>query len=252
MSDVTAAAVVIGNEVLSGRTQDANIAYLGRALGDLGIALAEVRIVRDGEAAIVGAVNALRSEHDYVFTTGGIGPTHDDITTACVAKAFGAPLWRHPVAVSYLLQQYGAENLNEARLKMAYIPDGAELIENPVSRAPGFRLGNVYVLPGVPRIMQAMFEGIRHCLRGGAPLGSRTISAFAPEGVIAGPLAEVQMRHDQVEIGSYPFVRSGRFGASLVIRSADPAAIDAAASEISAFLLTMGVEPIEETVENAA
>lgn len=252
MSDVTAAAVVIGNEVLSGRTQEANLAYLGKELGELGIALAEVRIVRDDEAAIVSAVNELRFQHSYLFTTGGIGPTHDDITTASVGKALGAPLWRHPLAVSYLLQQYGSENLNEARLKMAYIPEGATLIENPVSKAPGFQLQNVFVLPGVPRIMQAMFEGIRDRLTGGAPLTSRTISAFAPEGVIAEKLAMVQQRHDSVEIGSYPFVRGGRFGASLVIRSADARAIDAAAVDIAAFLSSMGVEPIEESVENAA
>jgi molybdenum cofactor synthesis domain-containing protein len=252
MSKITASMIIIGNEVLSGRTQDANLAYLGTSLGELGIVLVEVRVIRDDESAIINAVNTMRLAYDYVFTTGGIGPTHDDITTACVGKAFGAPLWRHPLAVSYLLQQYGSENLNDARLKMAYVPEGAVLIENPVSKAPGFQLDNVFVLPGVPRIMQAMFEGMKHRLRGGAPLTSRSIGAFTPEGSIAEKLARVQQRHRSVEIGSYPFVRSGRFGTSLVVRSNDQVAIDAAVEDIVTFLHAMGVEPIEDTVENAA
>lgn len=239
---VTAALVVIGNEILSGRTQDANLAFLGRELNEVGIQLREARVVPDVEADIVEAVNACRARHDHVFTTGGIGPTHDDITAAAVAKALGRPLVRHPEAERRLRAYYPPEKLNEARLKMADTPEGAELIDNPVSVAPGFRVENVHVLPGVPSILQAMFAGLKPRLRGGAPVLSRTVTVFCPEGEIAKPLGEIQARHPKVEIGSYPFMRQDRFGTSLVLRSSDAQALAAAAEELLAHARERGIE----------
>jgi molybdenum cofactor synthesis domain-containing protein len=238
---VTAAVIIIGNEILSGRTQDANLAWLAARLGGIGIQVREARVVPDEEAEIVRAVNECRARHDQVFTTGGIGPTHDDITAACVAKALGLPFGRHPEALRRLVAYYPPERLNEARLKMADTPEGAELIDNPVSAAPGFRVENVYVLPGVPRIMQAMVDGLVPKLRGGPPVLSRTIVAFAPEGEIAKPLAEIQGHHPEVEIGSYPFMRFGQFGTSLVFRGTDRQRVDAAVEELLAWAEAAGV-----------
>ena len=242
----TAAVIVIGNEVLSGRTQDCNLVFLAGRLAALGIPVAEARIIRDEEAAIVAAVDTCRAKYTYVFTTGGIGPTHDDITSAAIARAFGVPLLRDPRAVRLLQQQYAADQLNEARLKMANIPQGADLLDNPVSRAPGFRLGNVFVLPGVPAIMRAMFDGLAPTLKGGPPVIARTISAFTTEGAIALPLGEIQAEHPAVEIGSYPFVRAGRLGVSLVVRATDRAAVAQVAQAVSAMIAQAGAEPIEE------
>ena len=243
---VTAAVIIIGNEILSGRTLDANLPYVAKALNAVGIRVMEARIIADDEAAIIGAVNACRAAYDHVFTTGGIGPTHDDITAAAIARAFGVPVVRDPRASDLLTRYYAAADLNEARLKMADVPEGAALIDNPVSAAPGFRIGNVWVLPGVPRILQAMVDGLTAGLRGGDPVLSRTISAFTTESGIAYPLADVQRQHPATEIGSYPFVRSGRFGVSLVIRSTDRAALDAAAEAVAAMLRGAGIEPLVE------
>ena len=247
MSDrtVTAALVIIGNEILSGRTQDANLSFLATELNEAGIQLREVRVVPDAEADIVDAVNALRAKHDHVFTTGGIGPTHDDITSACVAKAFGLEFGFHPEAERRLRAYYPPEKLNDARLKMAQTPVGAELIDNPVSVAPGFTIGNVHVLPGVPLILQAMFAGLKPRLRGGATVRSRTLTVVCPEGEIAKPLGEIQAQHPTVEIGSYPFMRQGSFGTSLVLRSIDPDAIAAAAEAILAEVRERGVEVLD-------
>lgn len=245
---VTAAVILIGNEVLSGRTRDANLGYLAAELDVLGIRLKEARVIADDVAAIVEAVNACRSRYDYVFTTGGIGPTHDDITAAAIAAAFAVPLCRDARALALLRRQYAPQDLNTARLKMADIPEGATLIDNPVSKAPGFQIENVYVLPGVPAIMQAMFEGLRQRLVGGARLHSRTISAFTTEGSVAGALAELQARHPVVEIGSYPFARGGRLGVSLVVRGTDPAAVERVAEEIGALVRDAGAEPMDETI----
>jgi molybdenum cofactor synthesis domain-containing protein len=249
---VTACVIIIGNEILSGRTHDANLPYLATALNEVGIRIMEARVVRDEERAIVDAVNTCRAAHDYVFTTGGIGPTHDDITAVCIAKAFGVSLRRDPVAVAALTSHYGSKGVNEARLKMADVPDGAELIENPMTSAPGFCIGNVFVLPGVPRILQAMVDRLKARLHGGAPVLSRTISAFTTESSIAEALSAVQDKHEAVEIGSYPFARSGRFGTSLVVRSTDRAALDAAAAGVLALLRAAGVEPIIEDEVSAA
>jgi molybdenum cofactor synthesis domain-containing protein len=244
---VTACVIIIGNEVLSGRTREANLQFLAKALNDLGIRLREARIIADDEEAIVAAVNSCRVSHDYVLTTGGIGPTHDDITSASIAKAFGLPLSRHPQAEVLLRRQYTPAELNEARLKMADLPEGAELIENPVSRAPGFQIGNVFVLPGVPSIMQVMFEGMRHRLRGGAPLRSRSIVAFTTEGSVATSLGRIQARYSSVDIGSYPFVQGGRIGTCLVLRSIDPGLLEQAAESVRAMIRGLGIEPVDET-----
>ncbi len=247
----TAAALIIGNEVLSGRTQDANLAYLGKTLASRGIRLLEARVVADDPAAIISAVNALRAGHDYVFTTGGIGPTHDDITSDCIARAFGVALHRHPEAERVLRAHYRPEDINEARLKMADVPEGATLIENPVSRAPGFRIGNVFVLAGVPSIMRAMVDGLIGALAGGAPVLSRTVSAAVTEGALAQPLADIQAAHGETEIGSYPFFRSGAFGVSIVVRGTDAAKIAAAADAVRAAMRVLGAEPTDEITDPA-
>jgi molybdenum cofactor synthesis domain-containing protein len=249
MSDrptATACVLIIGNEVLSGRTQDQNLQFLARALNESGVRVLEARVIPDVAAVIAGTVNDARARFTYVFTTGGIGPTHDDITSASIAQAFGVPVIRHPGAEAALRAHYRPDEVNEARLKMADVPEGAQLIDNPVSRAPGFRIGNVFVLPGVPSIMRAMFDGLRHRLSGGAPMLSRTVSGFTTEGTIAAPLADIQQAHADVEIGSYPFVRYGRFGVSLVIRGTAQDAVDKAAAEICRLLSETGVEAIED------
>ncbi|MEO5336255.1 MAG: molybdopterin-binding protein [Magnetospirillum sp. WYHS-4] len=243
----TACVIVIGNEVLSGRTRDANIQFLGARLNDLGIRLVEARVLRDDEAAIVAAVDECRARYDYVFTTGGIGPTHDDITAACIAKAFGRPLVRDPQAEALLLSHYRPDDVNPARLRMADVPAGSILIDNPVSRAPGFQVENVFVLAGVPMIAQAMFEGLKDRLAGGVPQRARTVSGFTPEGGLAGDLAAVQNRHPAVEIGSYPFIRQGRLGVSLVARSTDDDALEAAVADLKALIAARGTDPLEET-----
>jgi molybdenum cofactor synthesis domain-containing protein len=244
-NEIKACLLVIGNEVLSGRTRDANIQYLGENLGAIGIRLAEVRVIPDVTDVIAGTLNEVRGKFDYVFTTGGIGPTHDDITSAAIAQAFGVPLIRDPGALALLRGHYKPGDLNESRLKMADVPQGAELIENPVSAAPGYRIENVIVFAGVPRIMQAMFEGYRDRLRGGRPVVSVTLSAYATEGVFAGRLAEIQAAHADVEIGSYPFVRGGKLGVSVVCRSEDKTRAEAAAAAVRAALQEMGVEVAE-------
>ncbi len=238
----TAALLIIGNEILSGRTQDANLAFIARELGEIGIRMAEVRIVPDIEAAIVDAVNALRARYSYVFTTGGIGPTHDDITSASIAKAFGRPFGRNPEAERRLRAFYpDPAMLNEARLSMADMPDGVELIDNPVSAAPGFRIDNVYVLAGVPKIMQAMVDVLKPGLQGGAPLASRTVVVLAGEGDIAAALGAIQNDYPGIDIGSYPFLRRGSFGTSVVFRGTDLAALEAAVARLETHAAANGL-----------
>ena len=235
MSDpsVTAALLVIGDEILSGRTKDKNIGYVAEYLTGLGIDLREVRVVPDVENEIVDAVNALRARYDYLFTTGGIGPTHDDITADCIAKAFGVPIDVDPRAVEMMLQRMRREDLNEARLRMARIPEGAELIENPISRAPGFQLGNVIVMAGVPAIMQAMLDNAVPSLVKGVPVTSVTVDASGiPEGAYGTALAAIAAAYPSLSIGSYPSYAPTGFTNQIVVRGRDSASIDAAVAAI--------------------
>jgi molybdenum cofactor synthesis domain-containing protein len=218
----TAALVVIGDEILSGRTHDRNIAQVASWLQVQGIRLAEVRVVPDVEERIAEAVNALRTTHDYLFTTGGIGPTHDDITVDAVAKALGLPVVVHPEARRILEAYYATRGgLNEARLRMARVPEGAELIPNRMSGAPGIRIGNVHLMAGVPHITAQMLDALTGTLEGGAPLLSETVGCWSPESEVADILREVEKAHANCSIGSYPFFREGRVGANFVIRSTD-------------------------------
>jgi molybdenum cofactor synthesis domain-containing protein len=239
----TAAVLIVGDEILSGRIQDANLAYLAKRLGERGIPVREARVVADDEAAIVAAVNHLRAAYDYVFTSGGIGPTHDDITSASVAKAFGLAVVRDPEAMRRLEAHYDPGMINEARLGMADVPEGAVLIDNPVSAAPGFRVGNVHVLAGIPTVLQAMVDGILDGLDGGPPVVSRTVVCSLGEGDIAADLGAVQRRHPGVSIGSYPYFRRGLAGISLVVRGTDAAEIETAAAEIMEVAHRLGGAP---------
>ena len=231
---VTAAILVIGDEILSGRTKDKNIGYIAEYLTNVGIDLKQVRVVPDEPDEIVEALNALRARFTYVFTTGGIGPTHDDITADCVAKAFGVPIDIDPRAVAMMRQRYQESELNEARLRMARIPAGADLIENPISRAPGFRIGNVIVMAGVPNIMQAMLDNVAPTLSTGVRMMSETIDAGGlPEGIYAKALGELAAAHPGVSIGSYPSFIDGGFRNKIVVRSKDGAALSAAVAAIT-------------------
>jgi molybdenum cofactor synthesis domain-containing protein len=232
----TAAMLTIGDEILTGRTRDANMPHLAEMLAARGIALREARVVPDDADEIAAAVNALRARYTHVFTSGGIGPTHDDITADAVAAAFGVGIGVREDARAILATHYANPDveLNAARLRMARIPDGATLIDNPVSKAPGFSLGNVHVMAGVPAIFQAMLAGLLPRLTGGRPLLSETVRVDRPEGVIAGPLGTIAAAHPSVSIGSYPFSAAGRLGANLVARSDDPDALAAAVRALRA------------------
>ena len=216
-----AALIIIGNEILSGRTQDKNLSYLANWLNEIGIQLSEVRVIRDEEKVIIDTVNHLRSEYNYVFTTGGIGPTHDDITSLSIARAFGVELEVNDKALSILKEYYKDGELTEARMKMTMIPVGAELVDNPVSKAPGFKMDNVFVMAGIPSIMQGMLEGARRFLKGGDVVKSMSIDVFTPESNVAQALTDLQKKYNDVEIGSYPFSKDNRFGTTLVMRSSD-------------------------------
>jgi len=238
MPNPTAAMLVIGDEILSGRTRDANMHHLSGELTKVGIDLKEARVVSDDPKAIVAAVNALRGSFDHVFTSGGIGPTHDDITADCIAKAFNAHIDVRDDALAILTAHYtkmGTE-LNDARKRMARIPDGATLIDNPVSSAPGFSMENVHVMAGVPSIFQAMLQSILPNLTGGAPLISRTLRINRPEGEIAGPLGAAATAHPNLSMGSYPFIQNGNFGSNVVIRGTDTDQIDAALTDLQSLL----------------
>lgn len=250
-SRVSAALIIIGNEILSGRTQDSNLAHIAGKLGEIGISLMEVRVVPDIQDEIVDAVNALRAKHKYVFTTGGIGPTHDDITAECVSKAFGLPLVRHPEAYRRLEAHYKQLNveINDARARMANTPQGADLIDNPVSAAPGFQVENVFVLAGVPKIMQAMLEGILPSLVGGARVLSHTVLCSLPEGEIAARLGKIQDRFPGVDIGSYPAYAKNAFRLSLVLRSTDEAKLKEATGAVIGAIKDLGGQSEQLTPE---
>jgi molybdenum cofactor synthesis domain-containing protein len=243
----TAALVVIGDEILSGRTQDTNVAQLARWLNGEGIRLAEVRMVPDVGERIGEAVNALRSQHDYVFTTGGIGPTHDDITVDAIAAAFGVPVIVHPEARQILEDYYRDRKggLTEARLRMARTPQGAELLRNPYSGAPGVKMGNVYILAGVPAIAASMLESLTGKLEGGRPVVSVTVGARAAESDVADMLRETEAANPGVAIGSYPFFRDGGYGANFVIRSEDGDLARATGQALAERLRAAGYEPVE-------
>lgn len=235
MPNPTAAMLVIGDEILSGRTRDANMYHLAGLLTEAGITLAEVRVVSDDTVAIIAAVNALRAQFDHVFTSGGIGPTHDDITAAAIAQAFGVPITIRADARALLQAHYDRAGLplNDARLRMARIPDGASLIDNPVSTAPGFTLGNVHVMAGVPAIFQAMMASVLPTLTGGQPLISQTLRVNLGEGDIAGPFAALAADYPDLAMGSYPFTQNGIYGANLVIRGIDVALVSAAMARLT-------------------
>jgi molybdenum cofactor synthesis domain-containing protein len=242
---LTAAILVIGDEILSGRTQDTNTNHIARFLGAMGIDLRECRVVPDVEEEIMAALNVLRARYTYVFTTGGIGPTHDDITADAVAKAFGVGIDYHPEAMAMMAARYkNPEDFNEMRKRMARIPDTATLIKNSVSTAPGFQIGNVFVMAGVPMVMKAMLEELSPRLKRGAVVQVATIEAHLPEGQIAAALAQIQSGHKTVSVGSYPFYREGGPGTQLVVRGRDAAEVEAAASEIEAAVRIEGVEPL--------
>lgn len=236
MQTTNACLIIIGNEILSGRTQDENIRFIASELVEIGVNLAEVRIIPDITQTIVNTINSCKNKFDYVFTTGGIGPTHDDITSSSIAQAFNVPIILNKEAERILENHYGRENLNAPRLKMAKIPEGARLIYNLVSAAPGFIIENVYVMAGVPSIMQAMFDNIKGELRGGAKILSRTISIYMTEGFIAEGLTTIQNQFADVEIGSYPFIKNNRLGTSLVCRCSDKKQLDSCYDILKTFL----------------
>jgi molybdenum cofactor synthesis domain-containing protein len=237
--------LVIGNEVLSGRTQDVNVKFLATKLGEIGIPLREVRIIPDVAETIVATVNEARARFDQVFTTGGIGPTHDDITSECVAAAFGVPWEPHPEAWARLERHYKPGEFNAARQRMATMPRGATLIENAISVAPGFTIGNVHVMAGVPRIMQSMFEWLAPRLPGGRPVEMRAVHAVGLlEGNVAEGLAAIQARHPSVDLGSYPYYRGSGNGVALVAKGTDSAELERIVEQVAELIRALGKEPV--------
>ncbi len=244
---VTAAVLLIGDEILSGRTKDANLNFIATYLGDIGIQVREARVVIDDRDKIAEAVNALRNAYDYVFTTGGIGPTHDDITADSVAHAFGVSIDKHPEAMDILTRHYeetGGE-FTEARQRMARIPAGATLIPNSVSKAPGFQLENVFVMAGIPIIVQVMMDALAGRLEGGARMISKTIDCFVGESAVADELGAIQERYPNVGIGSYPFFRDKQYGTSLVLRSVESDQLEEALKATFDLAASVGGKPVE-------
>jgi molybdenum cofactor synthesis domain-containing protein len=245
---VTACILVIGNEILSGRTRDSNIQYLATELGKLGVQVRECRVIPDIEATVVATVNEVRAKFDYVFTTGGIGPTHDDITADSIAAAFGVGIDYHPEIRDLLKSHFESRDMeaNEARMRMARVPDGAQLIDNEISLAPGFQIGNVFVLAGVPSIARAMFKGASHRLRRGSVVLSRSIRVMTGEGTIAKALSDLQAEYPDVEMGSYPWSMDGTYGTSLVLRATDAVRLGEAFDKVFAAADALGGKPTEE------
>jgi molybdenum cofactor synthesis domain-containing protein len=239
---ITAGILVIGDEILSGRTKDKNIGYIAEYLTNIGIDLKEVRVVSDDESAIIEALDALRTRYTYVFTTGGIGPTHDDITADSVAKAFGVKIDHHPDVVARFRQRFSDAELNEARLRMTRIPDGAELIQSATILAPGFKIDNVIVMAGVPSIMQAMMDIIAPKLKSGVRMLSESVRANAREGDIGSPLREIAAAHPDTSIGSYPFLdENSKPNTNIVVRARDPDKLKAAMMEVETMLASLNV-----------
>lgn len=248
MSDriFTAAVIIIGNEILSGRTQDTNLRDIALALGSWGIRIAEARIVPDVEATIAAVVNELRVKCDYVLTTGGIGPTHDDVTAQSVARAFGVPLVEHPDIAALLRARGGPPEVMAARMRMALVPQGAQLVPNTTGGPPGFSIGNVYVLAGIPSVMRAMLAALEAFLQGGAVLQSRSIGVYLGESAVAEALTRIQQTYPAVEIGSYPFNREGRIGTTLVARATDVALLQEVVERLKAMIVAAGAQPMME------
>ncbi|OQW44401.1 MAG: molybdopterin-binding protein [Proteobacteria bacterium SG_bin6] len=245
----TAALVVIGDEILSGRTQDKNVAQIATWLNVQGIRLAEVRVVSDRTEAIVEGVNALRARNDYLFTTGGIGPTHDDITVDAIAAALGVEVTHHPQALAVLERYYASRGgLTEARKRMARVPEGAELIANKLSGAPGIRIGNIFIMAGVPHITAGMLDALTGTLEGGRPVISRTIGCWVAESEVADLLRETERAHEGVAIGSYPFFREGRVGANFVVRATEPAIAEACVADLLARLAAVGLAGVPDGI----
>ena len=246
MSNPTAAILIIGNEILSGRTQDVNVNFIAKRLAALGIVLSEVRVVPDIPHRIVTAVNELRAAYDNLFTTGGIGPTHDDITAECIAAAFGVPWEIHAETFAIMEQAIGKEKFNFARQRMATFPRGAVPIKNEASIAPGFSIGNVHVMAGVPRIMQAMFDALAPTLAGGKPVISRAVYAMGlMEGTIAAGLEAIQNRYPELDVGSYPFARDAGHGVAIVSKGTDVTEAEAATADVTALMAGLGLAPIQ-------
>lgn len=241
---VTAAVLIIGNEILSGRTQDTNLAYLAKKLNEYGIQVREARVVPDIEREIVDAVNALRTRYDYLFTTGGIGPTHDDITADCIAKAFGVELVVSPEIAALLQRRPAPPEVMASRMRMARIPQGAGLIDNPLG-PPGFHVGNVYVMAGIPRVMQQMADSLAGKLKRGATVRSRSVAAYLAESQVAKRLGEIQDAYPHIDLGSYPFQRDERYGTTLVMRGTDEAELDAMLEDVKCMIVELGGEPAE-------
>ena len=244
----TACVVIIGNEILSGRTQDTNLAYLAKSLNELGVRLTEGRVIPDIETIIVETINEVRQKFDYVFTTGGIGPTHDDITADCIARAFGVELEMHPEIEAVIRRREAPPEVMEARLRMARVPRGGRLIDNPTGGPQGFQIGNVFVMAGVPMVMQAMVNSLTNeRLPGGLPVRSRSVGVYLTEGRVAGPLGEIQSKYSHIDLGSYPFYRKDGYGTNLVMRGTDECALDAMMEEVKEMIRGFGAEPIDET-----
>ena len=248
MPDITTAClIIIGNEILSGRTQDTNLQHLSTALNELGVRMVHARVIPDVEDIIVATVNECRAIYDNVFTTGGIGPTHDDITADSIARAFNAELYLHPEIARIILSREAPPEVMESRLRMARIPDGATLIENPTGGPQGFQMENVYVMAGVPMVMQAMVSTLtKERLGGGDPVRSRSVGAYLSEGQVAAQLGTIQGRHPDVDLGSYPFYREDGYGTNLVMRGTDEAELDEMLEEVRQMIIGFGAEPFDD------
>ena len=242
-SAVTACVLIIGNEILSGRTQDTNLQHIALTLGQWGIQVREARVVPDVEEIIVDSVNEARNGFDYVFTTGGIGPTHDDITAECIAKAFAVPLVTHPEIARMLETRPAPPDVMAARMRMARVPEGASLVDNTTGGPPGFRIDNVYVMAGIPGVMKAMLGSLEGKLKSGPVVRSRSVTAFLGESTIAQALAEIQAKFPDVDLGSYPFFRQERYGTSLVMRGTDEATLDATLDAVKSAIIAAGETP---------
>ena len=240
---VTACVLIIGNEILSGRTQDTNLNHMAATLGDWGIQVWEARVIPDIETEIVSAVNEMRRKYDYVFTTGGIGPTHDDITAASIAKAFGVPLVTNPVIEARILSRKAAREVTASRLRMALIPEGAFLVENITGGPQGFCIGNVYVMAGIPAVMRAMLASLEGKLDAGLPVRSRTVTAYVGESTIAAALTRIQDDFPDVDLGSYPFFREDRYGTSLVMRGVEEEDLDGMLEAVKQAIIDAGETP---------